>query len=196
MWSPLLAQIQTQPWLQALLTGSGLCALFWLIDHAGAHAMVRYIPIGTPVYRRNLTGILRRVLLLCAAGLLAVSDYLILLPSAWQGRLPLLAVALPIAAAILGVWLLIESRLVRHVIAGDTALRSWWQQYMQARSPSSIGQEPAMGLFDFLHLTPERKQRVYGSDAYGAPSQRLNRLLYLLTWAHLVVWVYALRMQT
>ena len=69
MWNSLLTQIQTQPWLQALLTGSGLCALFWLIDHVGAHAMVRYIPIGTPVYRRNLTGILRRVLLLCAAGL-------------------------------------------------------------------------------------------------------------------------------
>ena len=195
MWSPLLAQIQTQPWLQALLTGSGLCALFWLIDHAGAHAMVRYIPIGTPVYRRNLTGILRRVLLLCAAGLLAVSDYLILLPSAWQGRLPLLVVALPIAAVIVVVWLLVESRLVRHVVAGDSALRSWWQQYMQARAPSSIGQEPSMGLFDFLRLSPELKQRIYGSDAYGAPSQRLNGLLYLLTWAHLVAWVYALRMQ-
>ncbi|MBB6576006.1 hypothetical protein HNP33_000054 [Comamonas odontotermitis] len=195
MWSSLLAQIQTQPWLQALLTGSGLCALFWLIDHAGAHAMVRYIPIGTPVYRRNLTGILRRVLLLCAAGLLAVGDYLILLPSAWQSRLPLLLVALPIAAAILVVWLLIESRLVRHVIAGDTALRSWWQQYMQTRSPSTIGQEPSLGLLDFLRLTRALKQRIYGSEAYGGPSQRLNQLLYLLTWAHLVAWVYALRMQ-
>ena len=105
----------------------------------------------------------------------------------------LYAVALPIAAIIVGAWLVIESRLIRHVVLGDTTLRSWWQQQVQVRTPQAIGQEPRFGIGDFLAMAPAQKMHVLSSDTYGQLSDRLNRVLYLLTCAHLVGWVYTLR---
>ena len=192
MWQTWLLHIQTQPWLYALVVGSAVFAIFWLMDHAGSYWIVRFIPLGTAPFKRHLVGLFRRVLLLCATGIFAVGDYLYLLPSHWKGKM-LYAVALPIAAIIVGAWLVIESRLIRHVVLGDTTLRSWWQQQVLVRTPQAIGQEPRFGIGDFLAMAPAQKMHVLSSDAYGQLSDRLNRVLYLLTWAHLVGWVYTLR---
>ena len=193
MWSSFIAQVQAQPWLYGLVVGSLVFAVFWAIDHVASHAMVRYIPVQSPTYRRNLVGILRRVLLLCAAGLLLVADYLVLLPTAWQNKLSLTVVAIPIAAAIIAVWLVVEARLMRQVVLGDAGLRSWWQQQQLARTPTAIGQEPTFGVGDFVRMPPAQKQLAIQSPAFTAPSARLNTMLYLLDYAHVVLYVYALR---
>ena len=192
MWQTWLLHIQTQPWLYALVVGSTVFTIFWLMDHAAAYWIVRFIPLGTAQFKHHLVGLFRRVLLLCATGILAVGDYLYLLPSYWKGKM-LYAVALPIAAIIVGAWLIMESRLIRHVVLGDTVLRSWWQQQVLLRAPHTIGQEPSFGIRDFLAMAPAQKMHMISSDAYGLPSAQLNRWLYLLAWAHLVGWVYALR---
>lgn len=193
MWHSFIAHTQALPWLYGLVVGSVVFAVFWATDHMASHAMVRFIPVQSPTYRRNLVGVLRRLLLLCAAGLLLVSDYLWMLPAAWQSRFSLTVVAIPIAAAIIAVWLVIETRLFSHVVLGDAALRSWWQRQWLARTPTGIGQEPALGVGDFLRMPPAQKQQVIQSTAFIAPSARLNTILYLLDYAHLVLFVYALR---
>ena len=193
MWNSFITQTQAQPWLYGLVIGTVVFAVFWAIDHMASHAMVRFIPVHSPTYRRNLVGILRRILLLCAAGLLLVSDYLVLLPAAWQGRLSLTVVAIPIAAAIIAVWLVIETRLFSHVVLGDAGLRSWWQRQLLKRTPTAIGQEPALGVGDFLRMPAAQKQQVIQNPAFTAPSARLNTILYLLDYAHLVLFAYALR---
>lgn len=184
-----MTQVQAQPWLYGVVVGSLVFAVFWAIDHVASHAMVRYIPVQSPTYRRNVVGILRRLLLLCAAGLLLVADYLFLLPAAWQNKLSLTVVAIPIAA----VWLVVEARLMGQVVLGDAGLRSWWQQQQLARTPTAIGQEPTFGVGDFLRMPPAQKQLAIQSPAFTAPSARLNTMLYLLDYAHVVLYVYALR---
>ena len=193
MWHSFIAHTQALPWLYGLVVGTVVFAVLWAIDHVASHAMVRFIPVQSPTYRRNLMGILRRILLLCAAGLLLVSDYLLMLPAAWQGRFSLTVVAIPLAAVIIVVWLVIETRLFSHVVLGDAGLRSWWQRQLQTRTPTAIGQEPALGVGDFLRMPAAQKQQVIQSTAFTAPSARLNTTLYLLDYAHLVLFAYALR---
>ena len=196
MWHSFIAHTQAQPWLYGLVVGTVVFSVLWAIDHMASHAMVRFIPVQSPTYRRNLVGILRRILLLCAAGLLLVSDYLLMLPAVWQGRFSLTVVAIPLAAVIIAVWLVIETRLFGHVVLGDAGLRSCWQQQWLARTPTAIGQEPALGVGDFLRMPPAQKQQVIQSSAFTGPSARLNTILYLLDYAHLVLYVYALRVES
>ena len=193
MWNSFITHTQALPWLYGLVVGSVIFAVFWAIDHLASHAMVRFVPVQSPTYRRNLVGILRRVLLLCAAGLLLVSDYLLMLPAAWQDRFSLTVVAIPLAAIIIAVWLVIETRLFSQVVLGDAGLRSWWQRQLLTRTPTAIGQEPALGVGDFLRMPAAQKQQVIQSPAFTAPSARLNTILYLLDYAHLVLFVYILR---
>lgn len=201
MWQQGLDWLRGNALPYALVMGTIYFTAFWLIDHAASHLIAREVasadPSATP-YRRNILGVLRRVFLLCATVVLMGLDYLpgLLLRlmnaiSAQPQANITTALAMPAAALVAAVWLGIELWITRTLVADDVQLRQWWLARQLQRQRTG---EELPGLRDWLQLPPEQKQLLLATPAYGRLSARINRALYALAYAHLVFWIYELRM--
>ena len=160
----------------ALVMGTLYFGAFWLIDHAGSYAMVQWMPntTGSPYFRRNILGLLRRILLLCSTAMLMAVDYgpLLwpLLPAQIQ-QLPMTFWALPLSALVIAYFLRLELWLFRKLLPPNLA-------------PS---------LADFVRMSGKSKQTLIGTPRYGALSSNLNSALYVLTYVHLVWFIYEMK---
>ena len=160
----------------ALVTGTLYFAAFWLVEHAGSYAMVQWLPnaTGSPHFRRNILGLLRRLLLLCSVAMLMALDYgpllLPLLPAQVQ-QLPLTFWALPLAALVIACFLRLELWIFRKLLPPSLA-------------PSLAG---------FVRMSAKSKQTLIGTPGYGALSAKLNSALYVLTYVHLIWFIYEMK---
>ena len=168
------APLQLQAY--ALVVGTLYFAVLWAIDHIGSYAMVQWLPnaTGSPHFRRNILGLLRRLLLLCSVAMLMALDYgpllLPLLPAQVQ-QLPLTFWALPLAALVIACFLRLELWIFRKLL------------------PPSL----APSLADFVRMSAKSKQTLIGTPGYGALSAKLNSALYVLTYVHLIWFIYEMK---
>lgn len=201
MWQQWLDWLHGNAAAYALIVGTTYFTLFWLIDHVASHVIARRLPsadASAVQYRRNVLGVLRRVFLLCGTVVLMGLDYLpgllfrlMSVISAQPQANITTALALPTAALVAAAWLGIELWITRTLVADDMQLRQWWLARQLQRQRTG---EELPGVRDWLQLPAEQKQLLLGTPAYGRLSARINRLLYALTYAHLVFWIYNLRM--
>ena len=180
MWSSWMEWLRGSAPLQlqayALVVGTLYFAVLWAIDHIGSYAMVQWLPnaTGSPHFRRNTLSLLRRMLLLCSTAVLMAVDYgpLLrpLLPAQIQ-QLPMTFWALPLAALVIACFLKLELWIFRKLLPPNLA-------------PS---------LTDFVRMSAKSKQTLIGTPVYGVLSTKLNNALYVLTYVHLVWFIYEMK---
>lgn len=198
MWDQLLEGLRSSAPAYALVVGTLYFCVFWLIDHCTSYAMVMWLPAAqrAPLYRRNMLSVLRRMLLLCTAVLLMTLDYIpVIRPllSPLLQQLPMTMWAPPLAACVVAIWLGIEVWIMRQLVMSDMLLRQWWLSLAQQNSHGLESNDRTPGVMDFVRLPAEPKQWLIGSEPYGQLSNRINRILYALTYVHLLVWFYGAR---
>lgn len=168
------APLQMQAY--ALVVGTLYFLSFWLIDHLGSHFMVRWLPntTGSAHFRPNILSLLRRMLLLCSTMVMMALDYApMLLPHLPPAllELPLTFWSVPMGMLVVAVWLGLEVWIFGRLL--PTHL-----------SPSVV---------DFVRMSAQSKQTLISTPAYGALSARVNHVLYLLAYVHLVMLIYGYR---
>ena len=180
MWSSWMEWLRGSAPLQlqayALVVGTLYFAALWAIDHLGSYALVQWLPntTGSPHFKRHILGLLRRMLLLCSTAMLMAVDYSPLLqpllPAQIQ-QLPMTFWALPLAALVIACFLRLELWIFRKLL------------------PPSL----APSLADFVRMSAKSKQTLIGTPGYGVLSTKLNNVLYVLTYVHLVWFVYEMK---
>ena len=197
MWQQGLDWLRSNAPAYALFVGSIYFGLFWLIDHTASRVLARFLPAPGPSperYRRNMLSVLRRMFLLCSTMVLLGLDYLPLilpkimplLPASAQ-QIPMNLLALPGAMVVIAAWLATEIWITRTLVVDDMDLRQWWLTRQLQRHRTN---DAPPGLVDWVQLPAAQKQRLMSTETYGRMSEQLNRWLYLLTYVHLMVWIY------